>query len=246
MAENIRYSFKRYEKKYFITPFQQAVIMSRFEPYMKPDEFSKYTICSIYYDTDNWQLIRASLEKPAYKEKLRVRSYGTAGKDGNVFVEIKKKFSGVVYKRRVTTNINNAYPLLSGATPGSSFGQIGKEIEWFQRHYNTKPKIFIAYDRTAFTGKDNPELRITFDTNMRWRDTDLDLRLGDYGKPIISSDNILMEIKIPYACPVWLSRILSDTGAFPTSFSKYGTCYKNYILKADSKPSCKKEAYSCA
>ena len=104
--------------------------------------------------------------------------------DGKVFVELKKKFDGVVYKRRITTGIQNVEPFLSGELPSENFGQIGREIGYFQSFYHTAPKVFIGYDRLAFAGIDDPQLRITFDTNLRWRDTDVDLRLGDHGAPI--------------------------------------------------------------
>ena len=212
---------------------------------MKKDAYGEYTICNIYYDTDDYRLIRASLEKPVYKEKLRVRSYGVPQEDGKVFVELKKKFDGVVYKRRITTGIQNMEPFLSGELPSENFGQIGREIRYFQSFYRTAPKVFIGYDRLAFVGIDDPRLRITFDTNLRWRDTDADLRLGDRGAPIaLPGGEVLMEVKIPGACPLWLSRLLSEAGAFPTSFSKYGACYSGSILRAG--PTILKEATCCA
>ncbi len=229
MANTIQSCFKRYEKKYRLTPAQQRIITEGMREHMTADEHAAYTICSIYYDTPDWHLIRTSLEKPVYKEKLRVRSYGTPSDNSKVFVELKKKYDGVVYKRRITARADSAAAFLSGADSGA-YGQIGREIQWFQSFYSAAPSVFIAYDRLAFAGKEDPELRITFDTNLRWRDTDLDLRRGDYGAPIDDPDMVLMEIKIPGVCPLWLSRLLSEAGAYPTSFSKYGTCYKNHIL----------------
>ena len=222
----IQCCFERYEKKYCLTLSQQRFLLERMTPYMKKDAYGEYTICNIYYDTDDYRLIRASLEKPVYKEKLRVRSYGVPQEDGKVFVELKKKFDGVVYKRRITMDIQNVEPFLSGELPSENFGQIGREIGYFQSFYQTVPKVFIGYDRLAFAGIDDPQLRITFDTNLRWRDTDVDLRLGDHGAPIaLPCGDVLMEVKIPGACPLWLSHLLSDAQAFPTSFSKYGEAY---------------------
>ena len=230
MAAQIKTCFERYEKKYRLTAEQQRAILQGMAPYMKKDAYGAYTICNIYYDTPDWRLIRTSLEKPVYKEKLRVRSYGVPGEDGRVFVELKKKYDGVVYKRRVTMRADEAAPFLACQLPDGSFGQIGQEIRWFQQLYRTQPGVLIAYDRLAFAGIDEPELRITFDTNLRWRDTELDLRLGDHGAPITDPDMILMEIKFPGVCPLWLSRLLSREKVFPTSFSKYGACYRNHIL----------------
>ena len=178
MAAQIKNCFERYEKKYRLTAEQQRLVLEGMRPYMKKDAYGAYTICSIYYDTDDWRLIRASLEKPVYKEKLRVRSYGVPEEDGRVFVELKKKYDGVVYKRRITTEAREAAPFLAGSVP-NVHGQIGQEILWFQQLYGARPRVFITYDRLAFAGIDDPELRITFDTNLRWRDTALDLRLGD-------------------------------------------------------------------
>lgn len=245
MENKIQCSFERYEKKYFLTPIQQAYLLSRMKPYVKADDYGKYTICNIYYDTDDWRLVRESIEKPTYKEKLRVRSYGVPTEAGKVFVELKKKCDGIVYKRRIITEAYKAEPFLCGLESPKHYGQIGQEIAWFQNFYNAKPKVFIAYDRTAFAGISDTELRITFDTNMRWRDTELDLCLGEHGKPIISDDKILMEVKTPGACPLWLSRLLSEAGVFPISFSKYGTCYCEHILKNEINKT-KKEAFHCA
>ena len=114
---NIQSCFKRYEKKYCLTLAQQQAILQEMQPYMKKDAYGQYTICNLYYDTDDWRLIRTSLEKPLYKEKLRVRSYGTPAPDGNVFVEIKKKYDGVVYKRRITARADEADFLVSGFCP---------------------------------------------------------------------------------------------------------------------------------
>ena len=240
---NVQSCFKRYEKKYRLTPAQQRMIIEGMREHMTADEHAAYTLCNIYYDTADWSLIRTSLEKPVYKEKLRIRSYGTPTDGGKVFVELKKKYDGVVYKRRITAPAAGAVPFLAGVG-GDAYGQIGREIQWFQSFHRAQPRVFIAYDRLAFAGKEEPELRITFDTNLRWRDTDLDLRCGDYGAPIDDADMVLMEIKIPGVCPLWLSRLLSEAEAYPTSFSKYGACYKNHLRPALQKKY--KEGLHCA
>ena len=244
MADTTQYSFARHEQKYFLTPQQQAALLERIAPRIRRDVYDHYTICSLYYDTDEWRLIRASLEKPAYKEKLRVRSYGVPTDGGHVFVEIKKKYAGVVYKRRITASPADAAAFLRTGKSTQPLGQIGREIEWFRARYAAKPKVFIGYDRMVFSGIEQPELRITFDTNLRFRTDELDLRLGSHGAPLLMPDEVLMEIKIPGACPMWLSRLLSETGAFPTSFSKIGHCYKNSILRETATND--KEGSDCA
>ena len=230
MAKKMQQSFQRIEKKYLLSPAQYRVLREGMAPYMKADEYGQYPICNIYYDTDTYALIRASFEKPVYKEKLRLRSYGTPAEDGEVFVEIKKKFDHVVYKRRIAMPCGEAVRCLSGGPCPENSGQIRREIDWFLNLYRPKPRVFIAYDRIALAGADNPELRVTFDTGLRWRDSALDLRLGDYGQPLLPEGQILMEIKIPGAAPLWLSRLLSENGVFPTSFSKYGLCYRENLL----------------
>lgn len=230
MAKQIQQSFRRFEKKYLLTPAQYDALLSGTRPYMQADRYGRYTICNIYYDTDDFQLIRASLESPVYKEKLRLRSYGVPTDDREVFVEIKKKFDHVVYKRRTVMPCAEAVDYLAGHSRPRAEGQICHEIDWFLKAYRPRPRVFIAYDRTALAGIENPELRVTFDTNLRWREEELDLRRGDHGAPLMPGDRILMEVKIPGTAPVWLGHLLSEAGVFPTSFSKYGTCYRQNLL----------------
>ena len=221
--------FKRYEKKYLLTQEQYLAVKRGMEPYMIPDAHPKYTIGNIYYDTQHFDLIRASLEKPVYKEKLRLRSYGVPGSRDPVFVEIKKKFDGVVYKRRVTMKASDAMRYLQGKQNGDK-SQISREIDWFLRYYQPEPKVLIAYDREAYAAADGGELRITFDTALRARSNEIDLRSGDHGVPLLGKDRVLMEIKIPASAPLWLAKLLSGNGIFPASFSKYGTYYQQFVL----------------
>ena len=152
MEKTVQYSFKRYEEKYLLTKKQQEAILDGMKKYMQPDIYGETTNCNIYYDTDNWELIRKSIEKPMYKEKLRVRSYGIPKTGDNVFIEIKKKYDGVVYKRRTTILAENFENYLAGNKNLSPKNQIGKEIEYFQSMYGAKPKVYIAYDRTSYIG----------------------------------------------------------------------------------------------
>ena len=225
----IQSCFRRCEKKYLLTHAQYQAMRLGMAPYMEPDAYPRYSISNIYYDTEHYDLIRASLEKPVYKEKLRLRGYGVPGELDPAFVEIKKKYDGVVYKRRITMQMRDAEPYLGGARIGDG-SQISREIDYFLHLYRPEPKVFIAYDREAYRASDGGELRITFDTHLRARSNDLDLRLGDHGLPLLDGKLYLMEIKIPDAAPLWLARLLSDHRIFPTSFSKYGAYYKQYVL----------------
>ncbi len=219
-------NFKRYEIKYLITQEQMEKILNACEEYIKPDEYGRSTICNIYYDTPDSLLIRRSLEGPLYKEKLRLRSYGVTKPGSPVFAEIKKKYDGVVYKRRIQTNEPSAMQLLGMHQNGIADSQIKREIEFFLRRYQTlKPAVFISYDREAFYSKEDDEFRITFDRNILWRDYDLQLNKGVYGSPILGRNEVLMEVKCAGAIPLWFCEILSQNNIYKTSFSKYGRAY---------------------
>ena len=220
--------FKRIEKKYLLDRAQYYAVLEGISDRMVPDRYTNYAIGNVYYDTDRFDLIRTSLEKPAYKEKLRVRSYGVPSAEDSVFVELKKKFGGVVYKRRITMTAADASESLARGYIDRS-DQIAREINWFLHMYRPTPKAYIGYDREAFAGIEDPNLRLTFDTNLRGRAWDVDLMEGDSGTFIIPQELILMEIKIPGSAPLWLSRLLSENEIRDASFSKYGTYYKELI-----------------
>ncbi len=223
-------SFERYEKKYLLSRGQYESLCRALEGRVVPDLYFKSTVCSLYYDTDDFALIRRSIDAPVYKEKLRVRSYNVPDADGEVFVELKKKYKGMVYKRRIAMRAREAAAYLAGMAPPPERSQMTRELDWFLRSNRVGPKVLIACDRTAWTAKDDPELRITFDENLRWRADALDLTQGSAGEPLLPPGEVLMEIKIPGATPMWLARLLSDRAIFPRGFSKYGTCYQNEIL----------------
>ncbi len=225
-----RLTFKRYEKKYLLSREQYEKLFRALEDHIEPDVYFRSTVCSLYYDTDDFALIRHSIEAPVYKEKLRLRSYGVPGEDDTVFVELKKKYKGMVYKRRVAMSAKAAAAYLAGEAPPAERSQMTKELDWFLRENKVRPKVFIACDRCAWVARDDHELRITFDENLRWRETDLDLTLGSAGESLTEPGCVLMEIKIPGTAPLWLAHLLSELALFPTGFSKYGTCYKDHIL----------------
>lgn len=198
-----------------------------------PDSFGESTINNIYFDTPNFRLIRASIEKPTvYKEKLRIRSYGIPTADSNVFVELKKKYKGIVYKRRVNMTYDQAIHYLYMHDPPPEASQVTAEIDSFIDFYkNLRPAVSLFYDRTAYYSKDDPELRLTFDTNIRYRNKELDLRYGDYGSLILDDSQYILEIKCVDAMPLWLTNELDRLKIFPTSYSKYGTAYKQILSK---------------
>lgn len=229
MQKNVNV-FKRYEKKYMLNEETYQKLLQQLQNSITKDHFGLHTICNIYYDTENYDLIRTSLEKPLYKEKLRLRSYGIPKFNDTVYVELKKKYDGVVFKRREELPLEEAKSYLLNRNPLKKSSQIIQEIDWFLQMYHPIPKVLIAYDRTAFFGNEDSNLRITFDEKIRFRQNCLDLSQGDWGEPILSPGAVLMEIKIPGAMPLWLNSILTKLELFPTSFSKYGTCYREKIV----------------
>ena len=217
------YVFKRYELKYLITPTQYLAIMREARQYLTPDAHGEATVQSLYYDTDDYRLIRRSLEGPEYKEKLRVRSYGLAHEGYTVFIELKKKCSGIVYKRRIEAKFSDGENISTVISSDGS--QISREIAYFMDFYgDPRPKMLLLYDRTAYFGEG--DLRITFDRNIRYRTDRLSLDASLDGRPVRSDGRILMEVKTGTAIPLWLTGILSRERIFKTSFSKYGEAYK--------------------
>lgn len=224
-------TFQRLEKKYLLTAAQYTAIMARLSPYLKEDEFGCSTISNIYYDTIQYDLITHSLQKPMYKEKLRVRSYGSVDVDSTVYIEIKKKYKGVVNKRRVGMLLEDAQRYLQLGYRPALQSQILSEIDYFLKFYNPVPKVFLAYDRSPFVGIEDSELRITFDHNIRRRYEHLSLGDGDYGECVLPKGVVLMEIKVADAYPLWLVTILSDLMIYPISFSKYGKVFMEDVVK---------------
>lgn len=217
--------FERHEKKYLITEEVYQSLLKRLKEYMHPDQFGLHTICSLYLDSDDFLLANRSMGKPDYKEKLRLRSYGLPQPDTTVYLELKKKLMGVTYKRRIPLTYAEAerYMLLGEATDERS--QIMQEIDYFFRLYKPEPKILLFYERIALCGIEDEELRVTFDTNIRWRAHDLSLSQGDAGELILPPGMRLMEIKIADSFPLWMSQLLSEFRIYPASFSKYCTAY---------------------
>ena len=223
--------FKRYELKYLITKAQKEYIQNKISEYMTPDSYGRSTVRNIYFDDDTYRLIRHSIEKPAYTEKLRIRSYKRAGDEDTVFVELKKKYKKVVYKRRISLPEAKAMAWLEGRTPAPVDTQITREIDYFMSFYSPlSPKVFLSYDREAYYSKDDPGFRVTFDDNILCRRHDISLSSEVGGVPILDDDHVLMEIKCSGGIPLWMTEILSENKIYKTSFSKYGTAYSTLIF----------------
>lgn len=235
--------FQRIELKYLLSPEDKKAVLDAMAEYMRIDSYGRTTIRNIYYDDPSFRLIRRSIEKPQYKEKLRVRSYRRAEPNSEVFVELKKKYKGVVFKRRVSLPESVAADWLCGGVIPND-GQIFREIEYFRDFYSSlRPSLFLSYEREAYYLISGGDLRITFDENIYARTTDLSLCSEAYGDPVLPEGRTLMEIKSSGAMPLWLTKVLSERGIYKTSFSKYGVAYTKYILPCMAKEKQKEYVY---
>lgn len=223
--------FKRYEIKYMLTQKQKQMVLQAMEPYMALDDYGHTTIRNIYFDTDNYRLIRRSIDKPAYKEKLRVRSYTQANAHSTVFVELKKKYQSVVYKRRMALPELEAMQWLTKEQPLPKDTQISREVEYSLSYYRTlRPAVFLSYEREAYYEKNGGDFRVTFDDTILCRQEDLSLTSEVYGTPLLPEGMVLMEIKCSGGMPLWMTRVLSEQRIYHTSYSKYGTAYQTMIF----------------
>ena len=224
--------FERYELKYFLTQAQKKALFQKMENRMKLDQYGRTTIRNIYYDTDSFRLIRDSLDHPVYKEKLRVRSYQRADSGDMVFVEIKKKFEDVVYKRRVAIPKTAAESWIDQRKEIPFKSQITSEIDYFLGFYEgIEAKAFLSYEREAYSDGKDPEFRLTLDENILARDEDLDLGSDIWGTPLLPMGMTLMEVKIQGAMPMWMAEFLSENNITKATYSKYGAYYKDHLMK---------------
>ena len=217
-------TFERVEHKYLLTRNQAKDFYKLIQDYIQPDIYPHYSLYNIYFDSDDYQMISKSIEGPKYKEKLRIRSYGDISNNDFIYVEMKKKYNGIVYKRRIQVDSKQVNTCFENPT------QIGKEITYLKQFYNANKKVFISYDRDAYFAKQEKDVRITFDTNLKYWLDDLYLSSTNKDQRILNEDKVLLEIKVMDRYPLWLIHALSQLKLQRTSFSKYGTIYTN-ILK---------------
>ncbi len=239
-------NFERKETKYFLTRAQYNALISRIGTKLENDEYSRSVVSSLYYDTPDRAIINRSLEKPRYKEKLRIRMYDNAKMGEPVYVELKKKFKGIVYKRRVAMSLPAAYAFMDGASyhdaierfpllnpekqlEAYSFKseQIASEIAYTRdRYHNLRPSMMIITNRLALRTNDGSNVRITFDIDPVWRDRELGFGYGFDGNLLYPDRRIIMEVKGLKAYPLWLVQAFTECNIFPTSSSKYGKAYQ--------------------
>ena len=223
---------KRYEMKYILSPEQTEFFKKKVVGHMKIDKFGLTSIASLYYDTPDYRLIRTSIDKPAFKEKIRLRSYGIASDSSPVFLELKRKAYGIVYKRRVQSTLPLVKKFFDCEGDICAGGQINREITTFRDYYQTLvPACMIIYDRIAYFEPDG-DLRLTIDHNPRYRYEDLDLSVSMEGNSLLKDGYTILEVKVQQAVPLWLCSILSKGKIYKGSFSKYGEAYKQQLMKA--------------
>ena len=226
-------TFKRYELKYLLNKKEKEEILLAMKPHMKLYDYGRTVIRNIYFDTENFRLIRRSLEKPVYKEKLRIRSYKPVQITDPVFVEIKKKYKSVVYKRRLLLPEKTVMESFRTGEPLPVCSQIGDEIQYFREYYkNLQPSVFLSYEREAFYSLDGSDFRVTFDENILYRRNDISLGSEIYGHPLLGKQQTLMEIKTSGGIPLWMSETLTKHHLYKTSFSKYGSAYQRMMEAA--------------
>ena len=224
--------FQRREIKFLVDSRQRAMLEQAFRGRMVPDPHGESTICNVYYDTPDYRLVRTSLEKPVYKEKLRMRSYGRVNGEEAVFLELKKKYDGVVYKRRISLRQRDAAAYMAGLSPLPEGSQIGRELDYFRRFYEgLRPAVYLCYDRSAWFSSEDPDFRATFDNNIRWRREDMSLCAPVGGETLLLPSQSLFEVKTADAVPLWLVEALDAGGIRQASFSKYGEAYKAICME---------------
>jgi hypothetical protein len=220
-------TFKRYEIKYLLDERQYRELRDATSSLLLPDQYGRSTIGNIYFDTPDYRMIRASIERPVYKEKLRIRSYKTPSTGDTVFVELKKKYKGIVYKRRIDLSLGEAEAYLYEGGKLSAPSQISREIDYVMGFYpDIGPMVALYYDRIAFYGTEDPNLRVTIDSKLTSRRTGLSLADGPGGDMLLDSSLRLMELKTTGSIPLWLTHLLDNLQIYPTSFSKYGRAYQ--------------------
>lgn len=223
--------FKRHELKYILTLEEYEALAKCMEGKMFLDKYGRNRITSIYFDTEDYKIIRNSLEKPKYREKLRVRIYGQPSEDEEAFIELKKKYKGIVYKRRIKAKQSALLEHLNDNVETIEHSQIQREIDYFKSTYdNILAKVYLAYDREAYFSKEDDEFRMTFDFNIRMRNRDISLEANEKDKDVLSKKQVLLEVKTVTGMPFWLLKFFKEKNISTVSFSKYGTAYKKYIL----------------
>lgn len=217
--------FKRVEQKYILSEEQYSSLQTILDEKFFPDKFFFSKIYNLYFDNDNFDSIITSIEKPKYKTKVRLRSYGEATKDDYIYLEMKKKYQGTVYKRRINITLKDFEAYQKDNYFPKQNKQIMQEIDYQIKYQNLKPKIFVAYDRLSYYSKEDDNFRITFDYNLRSRFKNLKLKDSKENKFYFKKNTYIMEVKCLASLPLWFTKELNKLKIYPVSFSKVGNIY---------------------
>lgn len=227
--KQIQTNFQRIETKYILDRAMLARLEADMRPYLTADDYATSTISNVYFDNDEFQMIQDSIARKGGREKMRMRTYAEQpNDDSQVFLEIKKKCDEVGFKYRLVSNpLSVTNYIVNGVADHTiSDDRVKAEVEQLQERYlDLKPKMVISYDRYSMRGLEDKKVRVTVDSNIRYRDYDVDLASGRYGLPLLEDDKVIMEIKVPGQYPQWLADILNKYGLEDQSFSKYGKAY---------------------
>jgi hypothetical protein len=224
--------FKRYEQKYLLNQDQYRNFMDLIGDSFQPDQYGPSTIYSIYYDTPDFRIIRKAFTKYDYREKLRLRSYGIPKSGDSVYIEMKKKYQGITYKRRFPVYFGTLKNLYTLPSPPANEGDLFDEFNYFYQRHSVAPSFFISYDRIALESKENKRFRLTFDTNIRWRSDNFDFSFGTLGYPLFKTNEYLLELKTIEPIPLYLSNCLTKNRIFPSSLSKSKLAYMDFITRS--------------
>lgn len=222
--------FRRRELKFLVDEQQRQLLEQIMQEQMVPDKYGRSTICNLYYDTADYRLIRRSLEQPVYKEKLRLRSYGIVKPGVDVFLEMKKKYNGIVYKRRIRVTEDEAERFMERCGDLPQDTQIAREMIYFRDFYrDLAPRVHLSYEREAWFDPKDSGFRMTLDRNILYRTTDLSLAAPIGGRTILPDDISLLEVKASGGIPMWLTEHLSSHKIHKQSLSKYGRAYTEIL-----------------
>ncbi|MBQ2660242.1 polyphosphate polymerase domain-containing protein [Candidatus Saccharibacteria bacterium] len=237
--------FRRVEKKYLISKEEKDLILKLIKKHVRKNKYFQSTVCSIYFDTKNDDLIIKQVDKPldkaSFREKVRLRSYNVPKMEDYIFFELKTKHregkDKLSDKRRFQFLLKDYYDWEKGRATLEEIAkrkiektndvQVARELEYIIKYLNLAPKILIACERESYEGKEDKQLRLTFDDGLRYRSKDLKLEKGANGKKFFEGEkNIIMEIKAAGGMPLWLVEALNKLKAYPQPFSKYGKIYQ--------------------
>jgi SPX domain-containing protein involved in vacuolar polyphosphate accumulation len=218
-------TFERVEDKYSLTYAQAEQVKKAIAAHVKEDVYYKYTVHSIYYDSIDSQLVIHSLNSTEYRMKLRSRCYTQPEDDTPAFLETKKKLGDIVYKRRFQLSTKELEDYTEYGIPHHVHNNTADEVDYVMKYYNLEPKVLILYERECWAGIQEADVRITFDTNIRYRIDDINLRERGDEKPL-TKDTVIMEVKAMDRYPMWLVKVLSEMKLYKRSFSKYGNIYR--------------------